>query len=395
MKHLKSFLASIALLMLGLPATAQDIKVGLIISKTGPTDIYAKQVEAGINLGFEYMTSGTMVLDGRKIVVLVKDDQGKPDLAKSLLEKAYYDDNVDIATGGTSSAVALAMLSVAEEAKKVLIVDPAVADSITGEKWNRYIFRTSRNSTMDALTWAKVLGTGDVSVATLAQDYAFGRDGVAALKDAIAAVKSPAKVVFEEYAPINTTDFTAPMQRIFDALKDKPGRKVLLVNWAGQSPVPKIMDLKPERFGIELTTPGYQLAALPPFKKFPGIQGPIHYYYKFPKNAMNDWLVTEHQKRFGSPPDLFTGDGMFIASAIVTAIKKAGGTDTEKLIAALEGLEFDSPKGKIVIRKEDHQALMSMYQWKVKADPKDDFDILELVKEFSVDELPLPIRNRR
>ncbi len=395
MNKSRNLIAIIALLMLVLPAAAQDIKIGLIISKTGPFDFYAKQIETGVNLGFEYVTGGTMALNGRKIVVIVKDDQQKPDLAKSLLEKALYDDNVDIAVGGTSSAVALAMLSVAEEAKKVLIVDPAVADSITGEKWNRYIFRTSRSSTMDALTWAKVLGTGDVSVATLAQDYAFGRDGIAAVKDAIVAVKSPAKIVFEEYAPVNTTDFTAPMQRIFDALKDKPGRKVLLVNWAGQSPVPKIMDLKPDRFGIELTTPGYHLAALPPYKKYPDIQGPIHYYYTFPRTAMNDWLVSEHQKRFGSPPDLFTGDGMAVASAIVSAIKIAGGTDTEKLIAALEGLEFDSPKGKMVIRKEDHQALMSMYQWKVKANPKDDFDILELVKEFGIDELPVPIRNRR
>ena len=57
----------------------------------------------------------------------------------------------------------------------------------------------------------------------LAQDYAFGRDGVKAFKDALAAVGSKAQIVHEEYVPQATTDFTAPAQRMFDALKDKKG----------------------------------------------------------------------------------------------------------------------------------------------------------------------------
>ena len=102
------------------------------------------------------------------------------------------------------------MLPVAEENKKILIVEPAVADAITGDKWNRYIFRTGRNSTQDASTAPPrpFRQAGDVSVATLAQDYAFGRDGVAAFKDG-ARNPANAKVVFEEYAPQNATDFTA------------------------------------------------------------------------------------------------------------------------------------------------------------------------------------------
>src|SRR5207244_5487294 len=153
---------------------AQDLKIALIYSKTGPLEAYAKQTETGLMLGLEYLTKGAMALDGRKVTVLTKDDQGKPDVAKALLEQAYADDKVDLAVGTTASGSALAMLSVAEDAKKVLIVEPAVADSITGDKWNRYIFRTARNSTQDALAGAVALGGAEVSVATLAQDYAFG-----------------------------------------------------------------------------------------------------------------------------------------------------------------------------------------------------------------------------
>src|SRR5947209_7602871 len=83
---------------------------------------------------------------------------------------------------------------------------------------------------------------------------------------------------------------------------------------------------------------------------YPGIEGSVYYYYGFPKNAMNDWLVAEHRKRFNVPPDFFTAGGMAAASAVITAIKKAGGTDSEKLIAAMEGMDFDTPKGKMTFR---------------------------------------------
>ena len=376
-------------------ASAQDIKVALLAGRTGPLEAYAKQTEAGLMLGLEYLTGGTMAVGGRKIVILVKDDQGKPDLAKSLLEQAYEDDKVALAIGTTSSGAALAMLPVAEENKRILIVEPAVADSITGEKWNRYVFRTARNSTQDAIASAVAFGKGPVSIATLAQDYAFGRDGVSALKEALASTKSEAKIVFEEYAPQTTTDFTAPAQRLFDALKDKPGRKVIAIIWAGPHPLTRIADLKPERFGIELAPGGNILPAMKPYRNYPGMEGAVYYYAGFPKNPMNDWLVAEHQKRFGGPPDFFTAGGFAAASALVTAIGKAGGTDTEKLIAAMEGMEFDTPKGRMIFRKDDHQAQQPMYHFRVKANGKDENDLLDLVREIPISELPLPVRNKR
>jgi branched-chain amino acid transport system substrate-binding protein len=382
--------------LLASQAFAADLKIALIAGKTGALEAYAKQTEAGFMLGLEYLTKGTMTWKDRKIVVITKDDQLKPDLAKTLLEQAYNDDKVDIAVGTTSSAAALAMLPVAEENGKVLIVEPAVADAITGERWNRFIFRTARNSTQDAYgNAAAVPATGDVSIATLAQDYAFGRDGVAAVKSALAQIRPNAKVVFEEYAPQNTTDFTASAQRIFDQLKDKPGKKIISIIWAGQHPLPKIADLKPERFGIEIAPGGNILPAMQIYKNYPGLEGAIYYYWDFPKNPMNDWLVAEHQKRFNSPPDFFTAGGFAAASAVLTAVEKAGGTDTEKLIAAMEGMSFDTPKGKMTFRKEDHQALQEMYHFKVKSGGKDNNDLLELVNTIPADKMPIPVRNKR
>src|SRR5215470_663002 len=257
-------------------ARADDLKIALIYGKTGPLEAYAKQTETGLQMGFEYATKGSMTVDGRKIVIITKDDQGKPDLSKSALSEAYQDDNADIAIGTTSSAAALADLPVAEENKKILIVEPAVADQITGEKWNRYIFRTARNSSQDAISNALAIGKPGVHVATLAQDYAFGRDGVAAFKQALA--KTGATLDAEEYAPVNTTDFTAPAQRLFDALKDKPGRKIIWIIWAGAGdPLDKLADLDPARYGIELSTGGNILPALAAYKRFPGLEGATYY----------------------------------------------------------------------------------------------------------------------
>jgi len=372
---------------------AKEIRIAHVYDKTGPLEAYAKQTHAGLMMGLEYATGGKMEVLGRKLVVIEKDSQTKPDVGKAQLAAAYGDDKVDLAIGPTSSGVALAMLPVAEESKKILLVEPAVADQITGENWNRYIFRTGRSSSQDAIANAVAIGKKDTVIATLAQDYAFGRDGVKAFKDALAG--TGAQIVHEEYAPQQTTDFTAPAERIFNALKDKKGRKVIFVIWAGQTPVGKLADLKPERFGIEIATGGNILPALAAYKAVPGMEGATYYYYEHPKNKVNDWLVAEHQKRFKSPPDFFTAGGMAAASAAVGAINKAGGTETEKLIAAMEGMEFDTPKGKMVFRKEDHQALQSMYHFKVKVDPNVTWAVLEPVRELKIEEMNVPIRNKR
>jgi branched-chain amino acid transport system substrate-binding protein len=374
-------------------AQAKDIKIAHIYSRTGPLEAYGKQTQTGLLMGLEYATGGTMTVNGRKITVIEKDDQGKPDLGKSLLATAYSDDKVDLAIGPTSSGVALAMLPVAEEYKKVLLVEPAVADSITGDKWNRYIFRTGRNSSQDAISNAVALDKPGVTIATLAQDYAFGRDGVKAFKESV----KTAKIVHEEYLPANTTDFTAGAQRLIDKLKDQPGRKVIWIVWAGAGNPFKIADLDLKRYNIEIATGGNILPAMVAYNQFPGMEGASYYYYGFSKNQANLWLVTNHYTRFKSPPDFFTAGGFSAAMAVVSALKKTNAdTGSEKLISAMEGMTFDTPKGPMTFRKEDHQAMQSMYHFRVAPGAKQGtMADLHLVKEIKPAEMNVPIRNKR
>jgi branched-chain amino acid transport system substrate-binding protein len=373
---------------------SKEIRIAHIYSRTGPLEAYGKQTQTGLVMGLEYATGGTMTVNGKKIVLIEKDDQGKPDLGKSLLATAYADDKVDLAIGPTSSGVALAMLPVAEEYRKVLLVEPAVADSITGDKWNKYIFRTGRNSSQDAISNAVAMDKAGTSIVTLAQDYAFGRDGVKAFKDAL----KNAKIVHEEYLPQTTTDFTAGIQRIVDKLKDQPGRKAIEVIWAGGTPPYNALaaqNLK-QRYNIDVFTGGNILPAMASYKNFPGMEGATYYYFGIPKNPVNEALVAQHYKQFKSPPDFFTAGGFSAAMAIVTALKKTNGdTNSDKLIAAMEGMSFDTPKGKMTFRKEDHQAMQSMYHFKIKVDPAFAWGVPELVHEIKPEEMQVPVRNKR
>jgi branched-chain amino acid transport system substrate-binding protein len=374
-------------------ALSQDkqIKIAHIYSKTGPLEAYGKQTATGFMMGLDYATGGTMTVAGKKLVVIEKDDQGKPDLGKSLLAAAYGDDKVDLAVGPTASPVALAMLPVAEEYKKILLVEPAVADSITGDKWNKYIFRTGRNSSQDAIANAVALDKAGITIATMAQDSAFGRDGVKAFKEAI----KKAKLVHEEYLPPATSDFTAGGQRLIDKLKDIPGRKVIFIIWAGGNPF-KIADMDLKRHGIEIATGGNILPALVAYKQFPGMEGAAYYYFGMPKNTVNDAMVARHYSQFKTPPDFFTAGGFSAAMAVVTALKKSNGdASANTLIKTMEGMSFETPKGKMTFRADDHQAMQNMYHFKIKVDPAFAWGVPELVREIKAEEMQVPIRNKR
>jgi branched-chain amino acid transport system substrate-binding protein len=386
------------LLFLTVQAGAQQpIKIGIVQGFSGALEAYAKQMLTGFKMGLEYGTKGKNEVIGRKIDLIVEDDQLKPDIAKRLITKLYADDKVNLVVGTTSSAAALAMLPVALEFKKILLVEPAVADSITGSAWNRYIFRTGRNSGQDAISNAKAVAKPGVNLAAIGQDYAFGRDGVAAYKEA--AEKLGAKMIHEEFCPMAQTDHTSSVQRIIDALKDKPGEKYVFVVWAGKNPpIEQMAAMKIEKYGIKITTGGNILPVLKTwlpllkaFESLRGLTGGAYYYYELPKNPVNDWFVKEHQAKFKEPPDFFTCGGFAAAMATIAGIEKAKSTDTEKLITAMEGMPFMTPKGRMFFRKEDHQALQSMYLFKLEVKPDRDWAVPVLVREISPEEGAPPI----
>lgn len=368
---------------------AGTIKVGVLASLTGALESYGKQTQKGFELGLEYATGGTMEVAGKKIEVVWEDTETKPEVAVQKATKLLEDDEVDFLVGSSSSGDTLAVLPLAEEYEKIMIVEPAVADSITGSEFNPYIFRTARNSSQDAYAGAAAIAGEGVKIATFAPDYSFGWDGVSAFK--AAAEKLGAEIVAEEYADPAATDFTSNLQKIVEAKPD-----YLFVVWAGaNSPWNQIADLKLQEKGIKISTGAPDIVALQMMSPLVGMEGFSVYYHTLPNNEVNDWLVEEHKARHnGEVPDLFTPGGFSAAVAVVTALEKSGGdADGNTLIPLMEGMSFETPKGTMTFREEDHQALQTMYSVRLETVEGVDYPVPVLIRELTPEETEPPIMN--
>ncbi|MFJ7698862.1 substrate-binding domain-containing protein [Lysinibacillus fusiformis] len=369
-------------------AEGGTIRIGVLASLTGALESYGKQTQRGFDLGIEYATGGTMEVNGKKIEIIYEDTETKPEVAVQKATKLLEDDQVDFLVGSSSSGDTLAVLPLAEEYEKIMIVEPAVADSITGSEFNEYIFRTGRNSSQDAYAAAAAIAGDGVKIATFAPDYSFGWDGVNAFKTA--AEKLGAEIVLEEYADPAATDFTSNLQKVIDAKPD-----YLFVVWAGaNSPWNQIADLKIQEKGIKISTGAPDIIALQFMNPLVGMEGFSVYYHTLPQNDVNKWLVEEHQKRFNEVPDLFTPGGMSAAISIVEALKKSDGdANANKLIGVMEGMSFETPKGTMTFREEDHQALQSMYSIRLENQEGVDYPVPVLIRELSPEETAPPVMN--
>lgn len=365
------------------------IKIGVLASMTGALESYGKQTTRGFELGLEYATDGTMEVAGKKIEFIIEDTETKPEVAVQKATKLLEDDEVDFLVGSSSSGDTLAVLPLAEEYETIMVVEPAVADSITGSEFNPYIFRTARNSSQDAVAGAAAIAGPGVKIATFAPDYSFGWDGVKAFKQA--AEDLGAEIILEEYADPEATDFSSHIQKIIDAKPD-----YLFVIWSGtNSPWNQIADMKVQDRGIKISTGAPDIPALKTMNALVGMEGFTVYYHELPDNEINDWLVEEHNKRFNEPPDLFTPGGMTAAIAIVEALKKTeGDTDANKLIEVMEGMTFDTPKGPMTFREEDHQALQTLYSITLEEREGYDYPVPVLIRELTPEETAPPIMNQ-
>ncbi len=335
-----------------------EIRAGVITSETGPLAGYGEQYLQAFKAGLDYATDGTGEVDGTKIVIEYRDDAGDPDTAVTAV-KELMGDGVNILLGSASSGVALAVAEQAAQNKVLFISGPAAADAITGI--NEYTFRSGRQSAQDVATAGSFLDDLDgKKIVVFAQNNAFGQGNVAAVEAILGAQGATVEPIL---VAEDVTEFTPFAQQVVSASPD-----LVFVAWAGATSGAMwqamsqqgVLDEVPVVTGLgdEATFGAYGEAS----EKINFLN---HYFAGAPDNDVNTAMV-EALDAEGATPDLFNPDGFNAAIMLVQAVKEGKG-DVDAMIAALEGFEFEGPKGTTTVRADDHALIQDMYQVKLVA----------------------------
>ena len=340
-------------------AGPEEVTVGIVTSESGPLAGYGKQYLDAFKAGLDYATDGSGEIDGTKITVEYRDDAGDPDKAVTAV-KELIGEGVNIIAGTASSGVALAVAEQAAQNKVLYISGPAAADAITGI--NDYTFRSGRQSAQDVATAGTFLDDIEGKTVTVfAQDNAFGQGNVAAVEAILGGKGATVNAVL---VAEDATEFTPFAQQVLAGSPD-----LVFVAWAGATSGAMwqamsqqgVLDDIPVVTGLgdSATFGAYGEAS----EKINFLN---HYFPGAPDNDINTAMVKAIEAE-GGTPDLFSPDGFNAAIMIVQAVKEGKG-DVDAMIGALEGFEFDGPKGKMTVRASDHALLQEMYQAKLVAD---------------------------
>lgn len=331
------------------PADGEPIRVGIVTSTSGFLGAYGTAYLDGLEAGLDYATDGTGAVNGRPIEFEIVDDGGEPDQAISAAVD-LVGQGVTILAGSVSSGVAVQMAPFAEENEVLFISGPAATDAITGI--NDYTFRSGRQSYQDVAAAASLVDDIDgADVVAFTQDSEFGTANVGALESVLG---SQGATITQVAVPLSANEFTPFVQQVIDQDPD-----LVFVAWAGDT-TPAMWEAMGQQGILEdypVTTGLGDVATWPLYGPAgPDIKFLSHYYSTAPDNEVNDFLLDNVEQS-----DLFTPDGFAAAQMIVRAVSEADPTDVDGMIAALEGWEFEGPKGSMTIRASDHALLQPMF----------------------------------
>jgi branched-chain amino acid transport system substrate-binding protein len=346
-------------------AQAPPLKIGVILPLSGNFTPAGEDALTGLKMYFDSINNEVA---GRKIQLIVEDEQGRPDVALTKARKLVENDKVQILTGFVSSAVALAVNDYAREKKIPMVVSAdGGANELTtpGPLANPYLVRTSQNGrTPSAAAAEYVFKQGWRKVAALTSDYAGGFDTIGGFAQAFC--KLGGTIVQEQYPPLNTNDFGPYVTGI---KRDADVVVTFLPGAGGLKFAKQFIEL-----GLKDTMPLMdifgQIAYEPYLPQLAeggvGILSVLHYTPMI-KTPLNEAFVKEYVSRAKRLPSDNGPDAWVGAKAIAEAAKAVDGKveDTDKFLAAFRGLKFDSPKGPISFDKFG-QVIHSMYIRKVE-----------------------------
>lgn len=356
--------AAVALSATSFAAYAQDtIKIGEI-NHFKRLAAFAEPYKKGMELAIDEVNASGGVL-GKDLEFIFRDDQGKPGEAIKIAEELMTREGTVMLTGSILSNVGLAISSLAAEKGYLYLASEPLADSITWAKGNKYTYRLRTSTYMQAAMLAeKAAKTDAVKFATIAPNYAYGKDAVAAFKKALLKLKPEAEFVAEQWPALFKIDAGAEAQALERAKPDAIYNVTFggdLAKFVREGTSRGLFEGR-EVFGLLTGEPEY----LDPLKDEAPVGWTVTGYPWYDlEDGSGKAFVDAYQAAHGEAPKLGSLVGYMTVQSVAAAISKAGSTDTEALVAAFSGLELDTPVGPIAYRAQDNQSTMGTYVGKI------------------------------
>lgn len=358
-----AFFAAATVCMMGAPlgvAQAQDvIKIGEVNSyKAQPA--FLEPYRKGMELAVEQVNAAGGV-NGKKIELVVRDDNGNPGDAVRAAEELISREKVDVLTGSFLSHVGLALTDFAKQRKVFFLAAEPLTDKIVWEDGNRYTFRLRASTYMQVAMLAPAAAElKKKRWALVYPNYEYGQSSVSTFKQLLKQAQPDVEFVAEQATPLGKVDAGSVVQALNDAKPDAifnvlfgadllkfvreantrglfEGREVVSLLTGEPEYLDPLKDDTPE---------GWVVTGYPWY----GIDTPEHKAF-----------LSAYQAKFNDYPRLGTVVGYSAIVSLAEGMKKAGSTDTEKMISAFEGLDVPTPFGPVTYRALDHQSTMGAY----------------------------------
>ncbi|UMA65193.1 ABC transporter substrate-binding protein [Roseivivax marinus] len=359
---LAGLVAAAALGVAGLPAAAQDgepIKIGEINHFTR-LPAFAEPYRTGIEMAVEEINAEGGVL-GRPLEFVFRDDQGEPGEAIRIAEELMTREGTVMLTGAILSNVGLAISSLADRREWVYLASEPLADALVWSQGNPWTFRLRPSTYMQAAMLAEAAAQTDaVTYATIAPNYAYGKDAVAAFKEVLTELKPEVEFVAEQWPALFGIDAGAEVQALERAKPDA------IYNVTFGPDLPKFVREGTTRGLFEGREVFGLLSGEPEYMEPLGDEAPEGWtvtgypWYDFEGDA-NAEFVSAYQEFAGESPKNGSLVGYSTAKSVAAAIEKAGSTESDAIRQAFEGLEVAVPAGDITYREIDNQSTLGAW----------------------------------
>ena len=352
----------VAAVMTGaLPAAAQaPIKIGASISMTGTyakPGLYQKE---GYELCMQEANDKGGLL-GRKIELVVYDDQSTPTTGQRLYEKLITEDKVDVVMGPYSSAISEAVANVTEKYKKVMVAPLAATTSIF-KKGRKYIFMVISPAEVYLEGLVDIAAKrGLKTIAIVNEDTLFPK--TAANGTAEFAKKRGLQIVLQEAYPKGNTDFSALLTKIKAVNPDVIAASTYFDDAVALTRQMKELNVTPKMYGV---TVGGDLPEFYDLLKQNAeyIYGATQWEPMLPYPGQKEFMAA-YQKKFNHEPSYHSASGYAGCLIYLDAVKRAGTLDADKVREQLLKLETRTMLGDYKVDADGFQVAhkMVLFQW--------------------------------